>query len=475
MKTDAPVGIDYDSIRTGLKNLPRASYHAPDADVDPDEVYTPASHRNALDPDRALVVGNRGMGKSFWAHALLKGPIRVRAAKHYGQPALRTTTAVIGFNASERPSEVAPSPDMLKQAIERDKVDPEDIWRAVLARVAAEVSGQVIPSHLTELAAWVAEDAERFGVLLSTGDKMLSARGEARLVIFDALDRLGQDWVSTRRLAKSLLRRTLASKSLRAIRLKLFMRPDQFADRALFDFPDASKIKNSRVDLEWPSTDLYGLLFHHLQRSSACEGAFKQVLDNAGASKPPDLQKHIVDTFAGEYMGAGGNRGRVYTWVPLHLADALEQTSPRTFLTAWREAAGYGAPVGQAVDHQGIAEGVRKASEDRLNELKEDYTWIGDVLEPLRGSMVPMERDDLERLWREAGTAQKLDEQAERSPLLLVSGQESKEGALVELLRTIGVVEVRPNTKINIPDIFRVEAGIKRKGGVKPPRRITRT
>lgn len=44
------------------------------------------------------------------------------------------------------------------------------------------------------------------------------------------------------------------------------------------------------------------------------------------------------------------------------------------------------------------------------------------------------------------------------------------EDALIADLSAIGIIEVRPNDKINVPDIFRLAAGIKRKGGVAAPK-----
>jgi hypothetical protein len=43
--------------------------------------------------------------------------------------------------------------------------------------------------------------------------------------------------------------------------------------------------------------------------------------------------------------------------------------------------------------------------------------------------------------------------------------------ALLLTMASIAVMEVRANGKINVPDIFRVEAGILRKGGVAVPRK----
>jgi hypothetical protein len=43
------------------------------------------------------------------------------------------------------------------------------------------------------------------------------------------------------------------------------------------------------------------------------------------------------------------------------------------------------------------------------------------------------------------------------------------ESVLLESLKTIGVVEERSGDRINMPDLFRVAAKIKRRGGVRPP------
>ncbi|WP_437528561.1 hypothetical protein WME79_45865 [Sorangium sp. So ce726] len=474
--------VDFNSIRQGLAELPRADNHAPGQPVDPGLVYVVSGHRSALDPERTLVVGNRGMGKSFWAHALAQKEIREEAAQRFRQPDLYRTSVEIGFNASEQTGRVAPSLDIIRQ-MARDHRDSESVWRAVIARAAVGFTDHELPTSFIDLVSWVEADAERYGHLVTAADARLAATGRKLLVVFDALDRLGKDWSMTRELTRGLLRRALAARSFRAIRLKLFMRLDQFSDQALFDFPDASKIRNTRVDLDWTTSDLYGLLFNRLSRSPHSGEAFSRLVERLKATAPVGLlpadveQKQIVDSIAGEFMGADKKRGFVFTWLPNHLSDARGQTSPRTFLTAWREAAHHGAPpAGRAVDHLGLLEGVRKASEDRLTELGEEYRWVRTVLEPLRGQMVPMEQEFLESLWRKRGTAQTLLTQPATTalglaPVQLADPGVNPEKALVDALQTIGVLEIRSSGKINVPDIFRVEAGIKRKGGVKPPRR----
>jgi hypothetical protein len=470
------VGIDFAAIRQGLRALPRAENVAPGDLVKPTEIVVVSDHRSALDPERALVVGNRGMGKSFWTHALADPTARAAIASTLRLPELATTDVRIGFNASERTDPVAPTPPALLDAL-RKHGDPDAVWRAVLVRATSKDSS--LPPTFVELVSWVLADVERTELLLTQADERTATSGRRLLVVFDALDRLAGDWKTTRLLTSALLRRALAARSYRALRMKLFMRTDQYADTSLFEFPDGSKIKNTRVDLSWSSGDLYTLLFERLARSPVASQAFGALsaLTGAQATMAGDRSKLIVDAIAGEFMGADKKRGRVFTWLPLHLADAHGETSPRTFLTAWREAALYdAAPLSQerAVDHLGLLEGVRKASEDRLQELKEDYWWIDAALLPLREQMVPMDRITLEELWRKNDTAALIvyesREKARLAPVQLEDGKDPVL-ALLSALTSIGVMESRSTGKIDVPDIFRVEAGIKRKGGVKPPRR----
>jgi len=473
--------IDYPAIRQGLQQLPRTAHHDPGAKVSPDEVVVVANHRAALDPDRALVVGNRGVGKSFWAHALADRETRAYVAKTFRD--LSQLEVVIGFNASSRVDSAAPTANAVNEAFEKLNT-ADSLWRTVLVRVAWQ-QGASRPASLHSNAFvqdvdWVHAHGEQVDRILTELDDRYETRKQKLVVVFDALDRLGTNWGNRRTLTTALLKQALAARSYRAIRLKLFMRRDQFEDPLLFQFPDGSKIRNQRVDLQWSSSELYTLLLSWLVKESASKAAMSQLLD--GRTESSDLasetiHQRLVKVIAGEFMGDSPKKGRVYTWLSLHLSDARGETSPRTFLTAWREAACHNpAPLQLVVDHRGIHEGVRKASEDRLSELREDYWWISLALDPLGGQQVPMERTVLKRLWSTKRTASTIlgrsDEQL--PPVRLDTAKRQNinlEDELIADLVAIGIIEVRPNDKINIPDIFRLEARIKRKGGVPAPHR----
>lgn len=471
-------------IRETMASLSPASKVEPNEPVAPDRVFTPESQRSVLDLSRQLVVGNRGMGKSLWTHALTDATVRSRVADVYGQPQLKSSSVIIGFNGSEKNDTVAPTPAAIERALDGGYT-VEDIWRAVVFRAVQNVRLSAEPLQFDKTLSRLKKDPQGFENALSDVDDHHTRMGTSILILFDALDRLPGDWHRIQQLTQGLLRRAVGLKSFRSLRTKIFMRPDQFADRSIFQFPDGSKIQNDHVDLSWQPHELFGLLFFEIMRDQNGKKALSSVAKSIGASDAlgPTLkvsaaslenQKKLIDAIAGPYMGTDARRGRVYTWVPLHLSDARNACSPRTFLTAWQKASEHQpAPTDRAVDHLGLIEGVRKASSTRLAELREDYRWIDAALAALKGQFVPITRDELLQIWEDSKVVSGILKDAKMSgwlaPVQLTDENNNHE--LLDAMNSIAVTEERANGKINVPDIFRVEAGIKRKGGVAVPRR----
>ncbi|HZY73794.1 MAG TPA: hypothetical protein VFE22_11870 [Edaphobacter sp.] len=424
------------------------------------------------------------MGKSLWTHALLDPEVRARVSNIYSQPLLAKSEVVIGFNGSDKASSVAPTRDAISRAL-KASYTADDVWRAVIFRAMRLVLDQPQDMHLEASLAELRSDPVLFEDALTKADDALVAQGKIVLILFDALDRLADDWKTIRLLTSGLLKRALGLRSFRSFRTKIFIRPDQYADSSIFQFPDGSKLKNDHVNLSWEPYELFGLLLFEVSRNPTAKDALEAIADELRArsallfsqrhNHPAiDEQIKIVNALAGQYMGSDARRGRVYTWVPLHLSDAKNTCSPRTFLTAWQRAAVHEpVPSHRVVDHLGLLEGVRRASSTRLEELREDYRWIDGALGALRGEFVPIERRDLMRIWERSQVVQKILADSHSEHWLAPVELELGEGAstLLEATISIAVMEERANGKINVPDIFRVEAGIKRKGGVAVPRR----
>jgi hypothetical protein len=456
----------------------------PNEEIDLERVFFPDGHRGVLDIKRQLVVGNRGMGKSFWTHALTNSAVRERLARAYAFPKLANTNVIIGFNGSIKLSIVAPTIEEI-QAARNAGHDPELVWRTVILRAARSLRPVGTTSSFSDAISQLQARPGDYARELTAVDDEMADRGSSVLVVFDALDRLAPQWGPIREMTRGLLLTVLGLQSFRSIRAKVFMRVDQFADTELFRFPDSSKIRNDRVDLAWRPLELYGLLAFELSRQPAAARVLKELaerlevhfaLPTAGGRLDaiPHDQEALVAAIAGEYMGRDRKRGRVYTWVPLHLGDAANNCSPRTFLTAWKTAAEHvPAPQRLAVDYLGLNEGVRRASNARLTELREDYPWIDLALAPLRRQFVPIQKADLFQLWSEERVTERIVEQAKGKDALAPIGMftEDNQDALLQTMTQIAVMEERTNGKINVPDIFRVEAEILRKGGVAVPRR----
>lgn len=472
------------ALRDTMAKFSPASKVEPNEMVGPDRVFTPESHRSVLDLNRQLVVGNRGMGKSLWTHALLDVDVRNRVAAVYNQPQLKKTEVLIGFNGSEKALPIAPTPKAIEQVLSEGH-SPEDVWRAVIYRAVTIIGQKSKTVPFTDTLRALSKKPSDFEEAVSNFDDHLAVSNQNFLILFDALDRLPGDWRDIRQLTTALLRRSVGLKSFRSIRTKTFIRPDQFADKSMFQFPDGSKIRNDHVDLSWKPYELFGLLFFEIMRSGNGKAALELVAQEVGAvgalglstrrsRNSPEDQKKIIDAIAGPFMGSNARRGRVYTWVPLHLSDAQDTCSPRTFLTAWQMASEHQpVPTGRAVDHLGLIEGVRKASSTRLAELREDYRWIDGALAALKGQFVPIERSEVIQIWNDSKVVQSILRDAKLgswlAPVQLADSEEP--AALLDAMNSIAVTEERANGKINVPDIFRVEAGIKRRGGVAVPRR----
>jgi hypothetical protein len=369
------------------------------------------------------------------------------------------------------------------QAARKAGDDPELIWRAVILRAARSIDGANATSSFSDVLEQLKIRPGDYARELTAVDDSMASRGSSILVVFDALDRFSHEWGVINELTKGLLLTVLGLQSFRNIRAKVFMRVDQFSDAELFRFPDSSKIRNDRVDLAWNPRELYGLVFFELMRQQAAASVLEELAGhlNARSALPTGGrlsafspgQEALVTAVAGEYMGKDRKRGRVYTWVPLHLGDAANNCSPRTFLTAWKTAAEHQpSPQRQAVDHLGLNEGVRRASGARLAELREDYPWIELVLKPLRRHFVPIPKDELFELWQGEHVMESVRGQAGSQWLAPIGViVENSPDALLRTMESIAVMEIRANGKINVPDIFRVEAEILRKGGVAVPRK----
>lgn len=480
------------SLRTALKNIRAAelSWKASDPPA-LDDIFTPVDHDGALDPARAIVVGNRGGGKSFWSGVLAHDESREKVGTLYPRLSLQSVSVVLGFHETSADgfdSGPAPSRSDLT-ALERAGYSAQDIWRGVLMQALYNaklpIPGESAGHGLRSAVQWVSSQPADFEKQLRVADTFLQTQKRQFVLLFDALDRLGEGWAQIRRRTDGIMRLALQLRSSRALRTKIFMRSDQFADQKVFSFPDASKLRQESVLLSWRRRDLYGLLFQRLWNDEHASGSFRKLVTTAtgirsGSDTLPaalatdeERQAQVFYAIAGEFMGAGPTGGRTYSWLHDHLADAAGETSPRSFLFAIKNAAGESQDHDRVLSHKDLHVGVQNASQIRLSQLKEDYWWVEDAIGALEGLLVPANPGDFISRWAERKTAAAILLDSRKSnrlpPVLLADEPAEPEVRLLEELVHINVIERRTNGKINMPDIFRVAAKMKRRGGLRPP------
>jgi len=454
---------------------------------EPRFTHVPASHAKALHPDVQVVVGMRGSGKSFWWAALQEEALRrLVAARARGLELFRNTIVLAGYGEKPRPNEY-PGRDTLEQLLE--SYEPRAIWRAVLLHALRGLDRTRLnqtpgpdPGDWKRRVIQTQDHPEVVERFLAALDDQLDKESRHAIVVFDALDRSASSWEAVYRLVRGLLQVALDLRPYRRLRVKCFLRTDQFDEARLGDFPDASKVLSARVDLFWPAHELYAMFFQYL--GNADREDFRREIEKQfrltwreedGVFIPPNellrdtsLQRDFFHAITGPWMGRDRRRGFPYTWVVGHLADAHGQTSPRSFLAALRAAAEDSKERHPQHDwplhYESIKRGVQRASGIRRQELQEDYPWVDALMKPLEGQVVPCPFETIAAVWRETRASEKLKAGGRLPPASLAQGPEGLRRDLEEL----GIFQRMRDGRVNIPDVYRVAYGVGRRGGVKP-------
>lgn len=433
-------------------------------------LYLPTSHLKALKLDAHIVVGGRGVGKSYWSAALQSGLFRQQSANALTE--LKDIEVATGFSAAPNINHY-PTAEVFAALLDQNG-DTYDLWRAVLLRWIARRAGAAIPStSWNDTLQWLKSDPEAAAQLME------QPRDWRGLILFDALDRTSNDWRRMDDIVRGLLRAVLWLKSFPGLYAKVFLREDQ-AQRTVFNFPDASKLTATKAELNWAKHDLHGMLWQRLINAPDAFGACLRTIcphfEQGGVwhvaqemKSESEAQKNAFAALAGHWMGRDKRRGVPYSWSVGHLADGRGQTSPRSFLAAIHQAADDTSqrhPLhGYALHFESIKRGIQKASDIRVQEIEEDYPWVRDILDALRGMNVPIEWDQVLSKWQEKFPNGAQGISTERLP-----AQHMDRGwdGVRDDLQRLGLLETKRDGRIDMPDLYRVGFGLGRRGGVKP-------
>jgi hypothetical protein len=452
-----------------------------------DDIFAPEAHAAALEPSNPIVAGARGAGKSFWSGVLGLDDTREAAAIAYPRLGLQKVFVEFGYTG------IPGGKGLARDGIDSVRADANldsarAFWWATTLRAAFFYKKQT-PPKFSELMT-LARNWEERGKFLDGVNGELQAAGKKLLVVYDALDTISTSWAGRRLLTEALLEVVWALRGYPEIAPKVFVRPDQIDDSSL-RFVELPKLRAGAVRLSWSGADLYGLFFARIGLSPDA-GARPAVaaLLSAAKLKPPtredvlkgawlptyneDVQRKLMDSLAGPFMGSGTygyKKGRTYDWPLSHLADAHNEVTPRSFLGLLIGAAKNASMVDERViTPEGIRHGLRAASQTRVDQLHQEFPWIKGVLAPLDGLLLPQEPKAVFKVWKAAQTVETLRLDAARAGYLspVPENIQNEEEGLLAVLRQIGVMLVRKDDRVDMPDLYRVAARLLKKGGTAP-------
>lgn len=464
------------------------------------DVYVPVSHLQALHPERMVVEGMRGSGKSFWTGVLVNSDLRRKLGNQLLGIDLKAALASVTHSHAialdlNTAGSTFPSISELPQLLALPGVTPETIWSVAILRLFPIDPLLEMPPATDTYSlwhapiAWAGKNPGRIARALEVLDQRLVSANEIALVVFDALDRVSHDLAEVSSITAGLLRVMLNLRFAKGLRLKAFIREDVLA-QAGASVVDGSKLLNNRVKLQWTQSDLYGLAFYRIaQHSSSFRTQFERIVKvawrpNAGrfqcsAADDPSAQKIFWRSLVGDYMGKAATKGHSYPYIYNHLSDGLGRVAPRIFLTALQAATDSASKQypdkPYVIHHEAIKDGVREASTARVTELHDEYQWIDPALQCIKDQQktVPIDRSDLETIWlkNDAAVLHTIETMRDKALIPWRSGASNSEKIdhLRTMLEQIGIIKSRLKVgqeRIELPDIYRLAYRIGRHGGI---------
>lgn len=451
-------------------------------------------HSKVFEPNILLVLGGRGTGKTRLFNLLSSSSgreVMVTSTGNRALPSLKKTIWLTGYSKSDKHFPV-------EEAVQRLVTNPETddlraFWTGLLLGVILSSKEASIPDAclehiphsllgklrtglnvLTEWLPLVNTHIEQLNGALDQFDEHLLNEDRWLFINYDELDRLTRTYSTLAAPIRELLQFWLGRwRRWNRIRPKIFLRGDLF-QKDFLQFPDASKFQPHQMKLEWTTSTLYRLLLKRLANSgdpmyhymNEIPGMFDQVDPLLGyiPTEDEEIHKQFIDKLVGPFMGADARKGITYRWVPNHLQDSGGRIAPRSLIKLFSNAAEFqktrisGLTEKRLLEPGALQTALMSTSQDRILELNEEYPWLPDLQQGLRGEEVPTQQEHfLKKL-----------EMIEWSDGRTPPTRHAKE--LLELLHQLGIVEVRSDSKVNVPEIYLYGFGMKRRGGIKRPR-----
>lgn len=451
------------------------------------------------EPNRFLILGGRGSGKTRIFQALTASNGFVKIIGNQRQllgPNADNTDIIAGYNTTR----IFPSSDILDSFADEKKA--RAYWSGSLLILLMNTSPQFREIALAYLgqedterfasidrlktpAQWlpyIQQNPEKMEIILDKIDEALEQQNRWLFVAYDALDKLTSQYVDL----FSFLRPLLSfwhtqSRRWKRLHCKIFLRDDLYNSERLA-FPDASKLSNCKIQLTWNAVSLYRLLIKRMANGNTSEAVdyLQRIPGLISQEMDPDLgyipteQKNKIEAFVtmmiGTYMGNSPKKGKSYFWFPNHLQDAKGALAPRSFLKCFSAAAEdmirhpdeiEKLPDAQLLLPSRIQGALVKVSDERVQELQEEYPWLEELKSAFSGLTMLMDRHEfIDHIDMNLWTAEQRKVLPANSP-----------SEIFKVLDQLGIVFTAEGDRINVPEIYLHGFRMKRKGGLRRPER----
>lgn len=452
------------------------------------------------DPDKFLILGGRGAGKTkvFQALTAPDGFEKlIGGQRKLLSPNADNTIVIAGYKLHRD----FPSSDILDQFA--DDKQARSYWAGSLMILLMNSSAldpqlrKIVLQYLepkeiehfsslgclktpTQWLPYIQQNPEAWENILDKMDEWLDHNDQWLFVAYDSLDRLTGQYSDLFPFLRSLLSFWHThSNRWKHLRCKIFLRNDLYLSQMLA-FPDASKLSSNTVQLVWNTVSLYRLLIKRMANAGSPEtiSYLRRIPKLITTDSDPVLgyipsseQKKMeafVEMMIGTYMGSTPKKGKSYSWPPNHLQDAKGALSPRPFLKCFSVAAQDMCNHPDELDRLQDARLLRpdqiqgallKVSEERVQELKEEYPWLEELQSAFAGLTMLMDQQEFidhinMDLWGE--------QQKKSLPA-------SSPHGIFSLLKSLGIVLIADDGRVNVPEIYLHGFRMKRKGGLRRP------
>ena len=453
--------------------------------------YPVAEHSRAFDPDVALVVGSRGSGKSELFRAVVREKLLPAIARVSGGHLSRLMPQQIDWVAGHPLEREFPDMGGLRRFFSEHQSHPDasvDLWRAYLLRV---LRGHLDLTGFRSRSLFESQGADVEAIVTGLGDlgnepvlaldrldQTLEASQRWIIVSYDEVDVIGgYDWHAMVQSIHGLISFWANNaRRWKRIRPKVFLRTDLFRRHAQSFGADLIKLAANRAEITWSDRNLYGMLVKRLANASQelrryCEDSvrFEQDVDLAlipviGKSSEA---RPLIERIAGQYMGANLKKGRTFAWLLTHIRDGNGHAMPRALVRLIEKAASQElerplATYNRLLDPRSLRRALDDVSKEHVLEVNtHELPWLPGVKDRLDGTGVPIPRREAERLLSHKWDDSWNKTQNEARP------PADNASELVTQLTEIGVFRVRPDNRIDVPDLFMAGLGLSRKGGVR--------